>query len=222
MIYSPEFLAVLAGRPSGMQLDEAALQIAALDHEGVDPARWLGLLDGWAGQLMATAGPATSGPLFLSRLNAFFFGELGFRGDSEDYHHPANSCLDQVLERRKGLPITLSVAYLELARRLKREVSGVALPAHFLCRYVEEGIPIYIDVFHAGRLMTEEDCVELISQAAGQALEFDPSAFPAATPRVILHRMLNNLRNSYSLSGRFQDVERLERLQRGAIQEAQD
>lgn len=200
-----------------MPLDEAALEIAALDHEDVDTAQVLGVLDQWASELAAVLPPDAPGPLFLSRFNDKFFTQLGFTGDREDYHHPANSCLDLVLQRRKGLPITLSVLYMELARRIGRKMEGIAYPAHFLCRYVEDEIPIYIDVYHNGRLMTEEDCVELISEALGQEVEFDPAVFPPADSRIILHRMLNNLRNAYARSGRLLDLERLNDLQRDTL-----
>lgn len=214
---SSPFLDLLAGRPAAMQLDEAALEIAALDHQPVDRQACLDLLSQWAAAIQRDLPEAAPGPAFLSRLNQVFFGELKFAGDRDDYNNPANSCLDLVLARRKGLPITLAVVYMELARRVGRTIEGIAYPAHFLCRFVEDGIPIYIDVFHEGRLMTEEDCVDLIASALGQSVEFNPAEFPPATSRVILHRMLNNLKNSYARSGRLDDFQRLEELQRNSL-----
>lgn len=214
---APALIDLLAGRRCAMHLDEAALAIAALDHQPVDDSACLRLLDEWAESLGNSVRPDASGAAFLSGLNQLFFGRLGFQGDSADYHNPANSCLDLVLGRRKGLPITLSVVYMELARRLRRPVEGLALPAHFICRFIEDGLPVYIDVFHGGALMTEEDCVRLISGAVGQTLEFDPGIFPAASPRVILHRMLNNLRNSYLRAGNEEAAGRLEELQRRTL-----
>lgn len=218
---SPRFLDLLAGRPAEMALDEAALEIAALDHTPVDRESCLTKLEQWAGELRAELPPDAPGPVFLSRLNDYFFRHLGFAGNQEDYNSASNSCLDQVIESRKGLPITLAVAYMELARRLGRRVEGVAYPAHFLCRFVEDDIPIYIDVFHEGRLMTEEDCMELIARAVGQTVELDPASFPAASARVILHRMLNNLKNSYARFGRIEDFQKLDELQRASLQDGQ-
>jgi regulator of sirC expression with transglutaminase-like and TPR domain len=208
-----EFLEFLAGRDNTLTLDLAALEVAALDHAPVDRAGPLLLLDHWAEAVRKNLGGSSDGARFLAEINRLLFQEVGFQGDVENYHDSANSCLDSVIANRRGMPISLSVLYMEVARRLGRQVEGLALPAHFLCRYSEEGLCVFVDPFHSGRLMTEEDCVELVSEINGQALEFDPRSFPAAGPRLIIHRMINNLRTSYSMQGRIQDVMRISSLQ---------
>lgn len=209
-----EFLNILAGKDSSLPLDAASLELAALDHSPLDRRGTLALLDEWSRLLESRILPETTGPLFLDRLNHLLFEELGFSGDTEDYYDPANSCLDQVVARRRGIPITLSLTYMEIARRTGRIVEGVALPAHFLCRYVSEGVAVYIDAFNRGQLLTEEDCVEMISWTTEQPVDVDPSLFPPASPRVMLHRMLNNLRNAYMRRGQLADMMRIAEIQR--------
>ena len=86
--------------------------------------------------------------------NEYLFGDLGFRGNEIDYNDPRNSCLNYVLDRRTGIPIALSVVYIEVARRLGQPVSGVGLPGHFIVEYNDGEFATYIDPFHSGKLLT--------------------------------------------------------------------
>jgi len=178
-------------------LDVAALELAQIEYAGLDPAPWLAELDKIAAELGTRLGPETDGSRFVRIVNDYLFGELEFRGNQAEYDDPRNSCLNQVLERRIGLPITLSVVYLEVARRLNRPVFGVGLPGHFVVRYDDGAFSTYIDPFHAGKLLSEQDCVTLAREITGTELSGDASALEPVSVRYILVRMLNNLRAAY-------------------------
>lgn len=134
------------------------------------------------------------------------FRELGFRGNAEDYYDPKNSLLDQVLERKLGIPISLSVVWCEIARRAGVHARGVAFPGHFLVRVddrraVAAGSPAIIDAFAGGRLVDDARAQELLRAALGEGAEVHPSLFAAATSRGILVRMLSNLKAIWASRG---------------------
>ncbi|MGC4049683.1 MAG: transglutaminase-like domain-containing protein [Paludibaculum sp.] len=198
---SSAFQALLAGDEQAMELDAAALELASIHTGPAEPAPVLRQLDEWAGQIEHLLMPGAGGAQFLSAMNRVLFDTAGLRGDREDYYSAENSCLPLVMERRKGLPITLSVIYLEVARRLLRPVYGVALPAHFVCQYNDGLVKVYVDVFDQGRLLTEEDCLEKIRDltlGAGRQVELQ---FAACDKRAIVARMLRNLWGAYRRAG---------------------
>ena len=182
---------------SSVMLDRAALALAAIEFPRLDPAASLAALDQIAAVLRLRVASASGGSEFVQAANAYLFGELGFRGNQSEYDDPRNSCLNQVLERRLGLPITLSVIYIEVARRLERRVSGIGLPGHFVVRYDDADFSAYLDPFHGGKLLSEQDCVTLAREITGADLGSDRSALEPVTTRYILVRMLNNLRAAY-------------------------
>ncbi len=202
---SPQFRELLAGVESALTLDIAALELASIDNPELDPAAALRTLDEWAAAIGGQISPHSPGAQYLSAANRFLFDEMQLSGDSEDYYAPANSCLDQVLIRRRGLPLTLSIVYSEIARRLGRPVFGVGLPAHFICIHDDGEIPVFIDVFDRGRLMTEDDCLDLIEERTGRRFQVTPILFAPAAPRQIILRMMNNLYGAYQRRG---DAER--------------
>ena len=178
-------------------LDSAALDIAALERPDLDPAPYHEILDRMAAELATRLADGAGGSRFVQLANRYLFEELGFRGNHAEYYDPRNSCLDTVLDRRTGIPITLSVVYLEVARRLGRPVSGIGLPGHFVVRYDDGEYFTYIDPFHRGRLLGEDDCRKLVREATGVDLPMDPSLLAPVGVRYILVRMLNNLRSAY-------------------------
>jgi regulator of sirC expression with transglutaminase-like and TPR domain len=130
-------------------------------------------------------------------LAEFLFHSVGFRGDSHDYTNPRNSYLNDVLEQRAGLPISLSVIFLEVARRLRIPAAGVGMPGHFIVSLESAESPLYLDPFHGGMTVTRADCERLVSQSTGYPGTFDPRWLAPTPPRDIVARMLNNLRNFY-------------------------
>jgi regulator of sirC expression with transglutaminase-like and TPR domain len=184
-------------------LDRAALCVAAIEQPDVKADPFIELLNSHARELAERISPEMDGEEFVLRANEYLFEELGFCGNSEDYYDPRNSCLNEVLLRRTGIPITLSVIYLEIARRLKRPVYGVGLPGHFIVAYDDGEFATYIDPFHGGQLLDEEDCYELAAGATGQDFSNQPAVLAPVNKRDILLRMLNNLRAIYLRRGEY-------------------
>ena len=183
----------------GVALDTAALEMAAIERPGLDSAPYLETLDRIASELDTRLGGhgGADGPRFIRIANQYLFEELGFRGNDTDYYDPANSCLDVVLDRRTGIPISLSVVYIEVARRLAKPVWGIGLPGHFVVQYSDLEYSTYIDPFHAGKLLTEDDCTKLAREITGVDPTAEPSTLAPVGTRYILVRMLNNLRSAY-------------------------
>jgi regulator of sirC expression with transglutaminase-like and TPR domain len=186
--------AAIQDQPEG-RLDVAALEIARIETPDLDPAPFLAILDRIASEIAARVPASADGREFVRVTNDYLFGDLGFRGNEADYNDPRNSCLNYVLDRRTGIPITLSVVYVELARRLGRPVTGVGLPGHFIVQYDDADFSVYIDPFHSGRLLSAEDCLQLARDRTGE--NADVTALAPVGARYIVVRMLNNLRSSY-------------------------
>ncbi len=135
----------------------------------------------------------------LLRLNHFMFEEMGLRGDLVDYYDPRNSFLNDVLSRRTGIPISLSVLYMAVGRRVGLAISGIGLPAHFVVRH-ETDDPmhrVYVDPFHRQILPNREACRRLISRITGRDVQLSESDFQPQTTRQIIVRMLANLKTCY-------------------------
>jgi regulator of sirC expression with transglutaminase-like and TPR domain len=192
-----ELIDLLAHRNESVHLDVAALQLATIEHPKVHPDPYLGLLDSHAAELGERIDNETSGEEFVELLNVYLVEELGFRGNQDDYYNPSNSCLNVVLTERMGIPITLSVLYIEIARRLNRPVFGIGLPGHFLVQYDYGDFSTFIDPFNEGNLLFDQECLELAKQVTGYSVSADSSVLQPVSKRHILIRMLNNLRAVY-------------------------
>lgn len=133
-----------------------------------------------------------------SGLAEYLAQAAGFRGNVAEYGDPRNSYLNQVLERRLGLPISLSVIFLEIGRRLRLPVAGIGMPGHFIVQVGGAEGPLYLDPFNGGRRLTLADCQALVQSSTGRCpVEFDPRWLEPTPPRDIVARMLNNLRGFY-------------------------
>jgi regulator of sirC expression with transglutaminase-like and TPR domain len=189
----------IAGLPdSEIDLAEAALWIAAEEQPEVDVVACLRRLDALAAAL--APGLSERGPLAdqVARLNRFLFAEQGFRGNQRAYYDPRNSFLDQVIERRLGIPITLALVYMAVAGRVGLDCRGISFPGHFLVKCVDarDG-ELVVDPF-AGAVLSRADCQRRLDAAAGRHLRLDPAVhLRAAAPREILARVLANLKQIY-------------------------
>lgn len=185
------FQRLVQGSETGVRLDEGALLIAAHAYPGLDVDAELARLD----ELAATCPSAD-----FEGLRTHLFDTLGFRGNAEDYGDPRNSYLNEVLDRRVGLPITLAVLVLEMGRRLDVPFVGIGLPGHFVVRH--EAVPrVLLDPFECGRLLTPEDCAERVETIYGPAVAFSPAMLQPVGTRAILARMLANLKQRFALTG---------------------
>lgn len=179
--------AELVGGPEGdIPLDEAALLIAAHAEPGLDVGAELARIDE-----LATGVPEPS----LEGLLTHLFADLGFTGNIDAYSDPRNSYLNQVMTRRVGIPISLSVLTMEVGRRLAIPLAGVGMPGHFLTRHLGEP-PVLIDPFGGGRLLDASEC-EAIFRRIGGTGEFLARYLDPVGPRAILARMLSNLRATF-------------------------
>ncbi len=176
------FVHLVAGPESALPFDEAALLIAAHAHPQLDVAAELARLDELAAGL-----PAGD----LDTLRHRLFDEAGFRGNEGDYYDPENSYLDTVLARRVGIPITLSVVTLEVARRSGTALVGIGMPGHFLVGTLD-ATPRYVDPFNGGCELDAAGCAARFAAITG-GQRLDPAALRPIGPRAILARMLANL-----------------------------
>jgi regulator of sirC expression with transglutaminase-like and TPR domain len=186
----------LTNRPDvEIDLAEAALAIAATEYSALSPAPWIRMLDHLAERVQA--GPHLSILANIEAINQVLFKEDNFCGNTRDYDDPRNSYLNDVLERRTGIPITLSLLYTEIARRKGLPLVGVGFPGHFLVKHYGPPAEIMIDPFDRGRILATADCSALLKEKFGSEAELKPEYFAPATKKQILARMLNNLKGSY-------------------------
>lgn len=190
-----ELLDLLTNEDSTVPLDVAALQIARLEYPDLDSRPWIEQLDRMAFEIANRVSDLSDGAAFVAAMNHYLFEELGFRGNESNYYDPRNSCLNDVLERRLGIPITLSVVYMQIARRLAKPVFGIGLPGHFVIEYEDGLYSSFIDPFHRGELLNREQCQELVRQRAGADVE--SRHFLPCSQKDIAVRMLRNLKGTY-------------------------
>ncbi len=183
---------LLGRRPSRIELDRAALEIAKIEYPDLDADASISQLDFYALAIAERARDLSDGRSFVQSANEYLFGELGFRGNEEDYYNPANCCLNQVLDSKLGIPITLSIIYMEIGRRLAKPVSGVGLPGHFVIRYDDPDYSAIIDPFHGGAILDAAQCCQL-----AQVQSLDDGMLDAVDRCHIAMRLVNNLRGIY-------------------------
>jgi regulator of sirC expression with transglutaminase-like and TPR domain len=201
-----EQLAAAADRP-GPDLAAPAFLVARLEYRHLDPGPYLDRLEQWgdAASHRVAADLGHDAPLAarVDVLNKYLFSELGFSGNRQQYEDPRNSCLNEVLDRRTGIPITLSLVYIEVARRAGVRAEGVNFPGHFLVRVLDDlhtddpGEGLIIDPFHGGAILNEHDCRLLLHRHMGDEAAWAPELLARATRRQILVRMLLNLKRLY-------------------------
>jgi regulator of sirC expression with transglutaminase-like and TPR domain len=190
-------LDALRNERSPVTLDVAALELAAIEFPGLDLEASFFRLDNLAEQIGSQLTANASGLEFLKATNEILFDVLQFRGNEEDYYDPRNSCLNSVLMRRLGIPITLSLVYIEIARRLGRPVYGVGLPGHFIVGYEDAEARYWVDPFHRGAILSFAECSALAKQNASVDLRSNPALLAPVNKRQILVRMLSNLKAIY-------------------------
>ena len=178
-----------------VDLAEVALLLARDEYPALDVDGHLAELNVMAREVRAyLRGPL---PARVNGLCRYLFHEMGFHGNARDYYDPRNSYLNVVLERRTGIPISLSAVTIAVGRRAGLEVVGVGLPGHFIAKAVADGAEVLIDPYHGGRVLTPADCGNLVRQVTGIAFEASPLTLEAHPPGLIVQRMLNNLKSIY-------------------------
>ena len=196
-----------ASNAPGTELAEAALIIAQIEYPHLDASAYLSQLDrmGDAARRRIERHTSDSGDAStrscIKGLNAYLFEDEHFAGNHEKYEDPRNSCLNEVLDRRTGIPITMSVVYLEIAWRAGLPIHGVNFPGHFLVCVPEDTgrnhDRLIVDPFHAGALLSEQDCRLMLQKHVGSEVAFSTSLLAPATRPQIIVRMLLNLKRIY-------------------------
>lgn len=191
---------LVAGGEEGLDLAAGALLIASLEYPELDAGRYLADLDRMGREVNALAGSGAEPLDALRALNRYLFEQQGFAGNHADYYDPRNSFLNDVLERRMGIPVTLSVVYMEVARRAGLEVNGVPFPGHFLVKLTLEEGEVLLDPYAGGVSLSLEDVEARLAALGGggqEARQAIPDLLNAASKRDILLRMASNLRVIY-------------------------
>lgn len=178
-----------------LQLDRAALYVAGEEYPEINVPSHLAQLDAFAAEVSQRVTYEAAPANVARAIAGYLYEELGFSGNSGQYYSPDNSFLNRVLETRTGIPITLSLLFLEVARRLGLRCSGVGLPGHFIVGLDDTGE--YLDPFNAGTVLSVEDCRALVDRMSAGSLEWRDGFLTPYTKRDILFRILNNLKAVY-------------------------
>ncbi|HJQ26215.1 MAG TPA: transglutaminase-like domain-containing protein [Blastocatellia bacterium] len=206
------FAECLALPDERINLAEAALLIAAEEYPRLDVAAYLDKLDRIADLARDRITAAVGASDYITAINATLFEDYGFQGNRDSYYDPRNSFLNEVIDRRLGIPITLSVIYMEVARRLGFVIEGVGLPGHFIVRHRSAAEIIYIDPFNRGRVLGEMGCAELVAEISGGKTPLLAEHLSPVTARQILMRMLSNLLGIYARSDHRRALAVIERI----------
>jgi regulator of sirC expression with transglutaminase-like and TPR domain len=181
-----------------LDLGRAALAIARSEYPQLEPGAYLARIDALAAEVNNyLTGDESDLHRSIAGLNHVLFRRYGYRGNRDEYFDARNSFLNEVIERRMGIPITLSVLYMEVARRLGLPLLGVGFPGHFLVKYRDDHQEIVIDAFNGGDIKTPESLRQLLAGLYGNTVAWSPRLLDPVTKRQILRRMLNNLKFIY-------------------------
>ncbi len=193
------FACLVGGADEDIDLVEGALLIAANEYPQLDVAACRRRLDDMAGELQARAAGSRDTDRLIRVLNHYLYDELGFAGNLSNFNDPRNSFLNDVLDRRLGIPITLSLLYMELGNRVGLDVRGLSFPGHFLVKVPAEDGDRVVDAFSTGLLLDDEELRQRLRHFTGPGRgepDLDQYLIPAGK-RQILARMLRNLKNLY-------------------------
>jgi regulator of sirC expression with transglutaminase-like and TPR domain len=190
------------GRPDkGIDLGRAALAMASCDYPDLDVGAYLLHIDQLAAAVTVRLGTEPDVYRSIAALNYVLFQERGFHGNRENYFDPKNSFLNEVLDRKVGIPISLSVLYIEVAQRIGLPLHGVGFPGHFLVKYAGDNEEILIDPFNRGEIRSQESLETMLHRSYGGRIAFDTEFVEATPKKQILRRMLNNLKIIYLKEG---------------------
>lgn len=198
------FEALIAGEGTSIDLAQAALLIANEEYPELNMAHYLAQLDALAHRVRELLAVSESDSLsqlpledVLKAMNQVLFEQEHFHGNLEDYYDPRNSFLNDILERQTGIPITLSLLYMEVGRRVGISVEGIGLPFHFIVGCRLPGGMIYIDPYENGHFLSEQECRERVLRLLKGRASFNPRWLEPVTHRQLLVRLLNNLKHIY-------------------------
>lgn len=209
-----------------IELGRAALAIALEEYSNLEIEAYLTRLDRLAAAVQDRAGAEPHPYRLIASTNYVLFNQERFQGNRDSYYDPKNSFLNEVMERKCGVPISLSVLYMEVARRAGLMLHGVGFPGHFLVKYVGNEEEIVIDPFHGGEIRSVDELEEMLDQIYQGKIAFQPEFLSPVPKKQIIKRMLNNLKAIYIHQGdllrTLSVVERLVILEPKSPQELRD
>ena len=191
-----QFVGLAESDDDEIDLATAALLIAATEYPQLDIAEQLKVLDSLAAGASQRLGQQRDPLYCLNTLSEYLFDEVGFVGNDDDYYDPRNSFLNEVLSRRTGIPISLSLVCIEVGKRLGIPLVGVGMPGHFLLRHQDEK-ELFIDPFYRGILLSEEECAQRLRQITQADVAWDSRLLSPVSNRDFITRLLRNLKGIY-------------------------
>ena len=191
-----EFRKLLDGEPT-VDLAAVNLEVARDAYPGLDIADYLGRIEALASRVDERCPVGSRESHVIGQINWVLFVEEEYRGNSEDYYDPRNSYLNELIDRKLGIPISLSVLYQGVASRVGLGMAGVNLPAHFLLRATGTPAPLLVDPFHAGRTLDLDACERFVSQLVGRPYRLRAEEVAPCDPSITASRMLRNLKSIY-------------------------
>ncbi len=177
-----------------IELARTALLIAAENDPALDVDAAMLQIEDWARSLGSRIDPAWNNLQRLARLRTFMYEELGFKGDVQGYYSPTNSLLHSVMQRRLGIPLTLSIVFMEIGWRIGVPFEGVGFPGHFLVRLTGEPGDLLLDPYDHGTSVHEEDCRRMVEMTTGGTVPFDANMIRSLGKRDMIARLLFNLK----------------------------
>jgi regulator of sirC expression with transglutaminase-like and TPR domain len=194
------FAALVHGGIEDERIDllRAALTFARVEYPQLDPAPYIRRIEALSHRVTANIEYPGDAVQSIAALNHVLFDEEMFRGNTADYYNPRNSFINDVLDRKLGIPITLALLYMEVARRAGFQLFGVGMPGHFMLKHYDvDGRSFFIDAFERGSVLSEDDCKRKIELIHSGQITLRPEFLFIVTRRQMLTRMLNNLRTIY-------------------------
>ncbi|HOX57588.1 MAG TPA: transglutaminase-like domain-containing protein [Verrucomicrobiota bacterium] len=202
------FLAFCLRHGEEFDLEQGAWLFAQTQYPLINVEAYQAVLDGYADDLRCRYDAGAEPRQILATINGYLFGQLGFIGNEENYYDPDNSYLNRVLDSRMGNPISLSLLYILLARRLRLPIAGIGLPGYFLCRFQSTAAEVFVDPFNRGKLLTKADCIKYLTNA--NCSRRDEYLTPVTARRFLL-RICTNLHQVYQRLEAAVDAMRLQR-----------
>lgn len=207
-------------------LDRAALTFALEEYPDLNVQKYLRRLDTFAARVEALIGQDRSPTNVIQNLNEVLFVQEGLRGDSEESVDPRNSYLNEVLDRKLGIPLSLSVIYMEVARRINFPFDGVGLPDYFLVKHAAKDHEIIVDVHNLGKILSPNECQDLLDKAYDDKVSAHTSQLQAMEKRAIITRLLYNLKGIYTQGEQYYKaltvIDRILMLNPGTLTEVRD
>lgn len=202
MTASPDLLLFehVVGREGDFDLLVASLVAVEFEYPNLDVSRYVAVVDDVAGMARSFADGGDAATR-LRALDRAFFSELGFHGNQDDYYDPRNSYMNEVIDRRTGIPISLSVLYIEVGRRLDLDLAGLSFPGHFLVRYRSGDELVFIDPFHRGARLDVDGLESRLRRVVGPGAQLADEHLEPASKHHMLLRMLTNLAAIYRRAG---------------------